>query len=65
MNGRCSNGTARVSRIALTAEAYPEDALSDELSSHRQTQMDTNKIKFPDVLITYHDEDILAVEVEK
>ena len=50
---------------ALTAEAYPEDALSDELSSHRQTQMDTSKIKFPDVLITYHDEDILAVEVEK
>ncbi|MGH8490704.1 MAG: hypothetical protein ACREXS_18030 [Gammaproteobacteria bacterium] len=50
---------------ALTAEAYPEDALSDALSSHRQTQMDTNKIKFPDVLITYHDEDILAVEVER
>jgi len=50
---------------ALTAEAYPEDALSDELSSHRQTKLETNKIKFPDVLITYRDEDILAVEVER
>ena len=50
---------------ALTAEAYPEDALSDELSSHRQTKMETIKIKFPDVLITYHDDDILAVEVER
>jgi len=50
---------------ALTAEAYPEDALSDELSSHRQTKLETNKIKFPDALITYRDEDILAVEVER
>ena len=45
--------------------AYPEDALSDELSRHRQTQTETKKIKFSDVLITYHDEDILAVEVER
>jgi len=41
--------------------AYPEDALSDELSSHRQTQTETKKIKFPAALITYRDEDILAV----
>ena len=39
--------------------------LSDELSRHRRTQAETKKIKFPDVLITYHDEDIFAVEVER
>ena len=50
---------------ALTAEAYPEDSLSDAVRSHHQTQMETKKIKFPDVLITYSDDDILAVEVER
>lgn len=55
----------RIGTEAFSAIVFPEDAIADSLASEEVTKAETHKIKFPDVLITYAEDDILAIEIER